>query len=97
MQVGVGTRTSNQSRSRNSNPQLENETGLGKGETTINRIFAIGDIHGCSIALQSLLSAIDPRPDDTIVVLGDVIDWGPESRGCVQQLIDLANHYRLTS
>ena len=59
-----------------------------------NRILAIGDIHGCSIALQSLLLAIAPRPDDTIVVLGDVIDWGPGSRSCVQQLIELSGRCR---
>ncbi len=64
------------------------------GETTIDRIFAIGDIHGCSIALQSLLRSIDPQPEDTIVVLGDVIDWGPDSRSCVQQLIDLSSRCR---
>ena len=55
-----------------------------------NRLFAIGDIHGCNVALRALIEAIDPRPDDTIVVLGDVIDWGPDSRSCVQQLIDLS-------
>jgi len=55
-----------------------------------NRLFAIGDIHGCNIALRALIEAIEPRLDDTIVVLGDVIDWGPDSRDCVQQLIDLA-------
>lgn len=55
-----------------------------------DRLFAIGDIHGCSTALSTLIEAIDPRPDDTIVVLGDIIDWGPDSRDCVQQLIDLS-------
>jgi serine/threonine protein phosphatase 1 len=55
-----------------------------------NRLFAIGDIHGCSVALKTLIDAINPQPDDTIVVLGDVIDWGPDSRDCVQQLIDLS-------
>ncbi len=55
-----------------------------------NRLFAIGDIHGCNLALKALIKAIDPQPDDTIVVLGDVIDWGPDSRDCVQQLIDLS-------
>ena len=55
-----------------------------------NRLFAIGDIHGCNVALRALIEAIDPTLDDTIVVLGDVIDWGPDSRGCVEQLIDLA-------
>ena len=38
------------------------------------RLFAIGDIHGCSTALRALIEAIDPKPDDTIVSLGDIID-----------------------
>jgi serine/threonine protein phosphatase 1 len=56
-----------------------------------NRLFAIGDIHGCATALKVLIEAIAPRPQDTIVVLGDVIDWGPDSKDCVRQLIDLSN------
>ncbi len=60
-----------------------------------NRLFAIGDIHGCSTALEALIKAIDPRPDDTLVVLGDMIDWGPDSRDCVRQLIDLSGRCRL--
>ncbi len=60
-----------------------------------NRLFAIGDIHGCNIALRALIEAIEPKPDDTIVVLGDVIDWGPDSRDCVQQLIDLSGRCQL--
>jgi serine/threonine protein phosphatase 1 len=59
------------------------------------RTFAIGDIHGCSRALKTLLEAIDPTPEDTIVVLGDMVDWGPDSRGCVQQLIELSQRCRL--
>lgn len=54
------------------------------------RLFAIGDIHGCNTALKALIHAINPGADDTMVVLGDVIDWGPDSRSCVQQLIDLS-------
>jgi serine/threonine protein phosphatase 1 len=54
------------------------------------RLIAIGDIHGCATALKTLMEAIDPQPEDTIVVLGDVVDWGPDSRTCVQQLIDLS-------
>lgn len=55
-----------------------------------SRLFGIGDIHGCNVALKALIEAIDPTAEDTIVVLGDVIDWGPDSRDCVQQLIDLS-------
>lgn len=55
-----------------------------------SRLFAIGDIHGCNLALKALIEAIDPKAEDTVVVLGDVIDWGPDSRDCIQQLIALS-------
>ena len=60
-----------------------------------NRLFAIGDIHGCSTALKVLIDAIEPCTGDTIVVLGDVIDWGPDSRDCLQQLIDLSGRSKV--
>lgn len=48
------------------------------------RTIAIGDIHGCSTALMSLLEAINPQPTDTLVFLGDYIDRGPDSRGVLE-------------
>jgi serine/threonine protein phosphatase 1 len=60
-----------------------------------NRLFAIGDIHGCHIALKTLIDAIDPRADDTIVALGDYVDWGPDSRSVIRQLIELSDRCRL--
>ena len=59
------------------------------------RLFAIGDVHGCSTALSTLIDAIDPRPEDTIVTLGDYIDWGPDSRGVIDLLIDLSKRCHL--
>ena len=59
------------------------------------RTVAIGDIHGCSTALRVLIDAIDPRPDDTIVTLGDYIDRGPDSRGVIELLIELKQGCRL--
>src|SRR4051812_8009821 len=61
----------------------------------IPRTIAIGDIHGCSLALGALLDAIEPRPEDTIVTLGDYIDRGPDSRGALDLLIDLGRRCRL--
>ncbi len=54
------------------------------------RLIAIGDVHGCSVALKSLIEAIQPTPLDTLVFLGDYIDRGPDSRGVVEQVIALA-------
>jgi serine/threonine protein phosphatase 1 len=54
-----------------------------------NRVIAIGDIHGCSIALRRLIDAVQPRSADTVVTLGDYINRGPDGRGVIDQLIAL--------
>jgi serine/threonine protein phosphatase 1 len=59
------------------------------------RIIAIGDIHGYSQALAALVGAIAPTPEDILVVLGDYIDRGPDSRGVIEMLLDLGRHCRL--
>ncbi|MDR3618180.1 MAG: metallophosphoesterase family protein [Paludisphaera borealis] len=61
------------------------------------RTIAIGDIHGCSTALRSLLQAVDPGSNDLIVTLGDYVNRGPDSRGVLDQLIDLRRRSRLVS
>ena len=55
----------------------------------MSRLFAIGDIHGCDVALAALLQWMSPTADDIVVTLGDYIDRGPNSRGVVDQLIAL--------
>lgn len=60
------------------------------------RTIAIGDIHGCSVALARLLEAISPQPEDAVIPLGDYIDRGPDSPGVLDQIIDLAARCRLT-
>lgn len=53
------------------------------------RTIAIGDVHGCAPALIALLDLIRPRPEDTIVTLGDYVNRGPDSRGVLDRLIAL--------
>ena len=54
-------------------------------------VIAVGDIHGQSIALRGLLTQIVPelRPSDTLVFLGDYIDRGFDSRGCIDEILHL--------
>ena len=59
------------------------------------RVIAIGDVHGCAIALDSLIQRIEPRADDTLVILGDCVDRGPDSRGVIEQLLVLRDRCRL--
>ena len=60
-----------------------------------HRTIAIGDIHGCALALAAVIDAIDPGPEDVLVVLGDYIDRGPDSRGVIDLLIELGRRCRL--
>ncbi len=52
-------------------------------------IYAVGDIHGCLEPLQRLMEKIAPRPEDTVVFVGDYIDRGPRSREVVDYLLRL--------
>jgi serine/threonine protein phosphatase 1 len=58
------------------------------------RILAIGDIHGCLRALDALLEEVDPQPDDLVVMLGDYVDRGPDSKGVLDRLLALKDHCR---
>lgn len=59
------------------------------------RTIAIGDIHGCSIALNALIDAIDLQPSDTLVTLGDYVDRGIDSKGVLDHLIALQSRCNL--
>jgi serine/threonine protein phosphatase 1 len=61
------------------------------------RILAIGDIHGCSIAFDTLLAAVQLQPDDQIITLGDYVDHGPDSKGIIDRLIVLHDTGRLVA
>jgi diadenosine tetraphosphatase ApaH/serine/threonine PP2A family protein phosphatase len=43
------------------------------------RIIAIGDIHGCPDELSGLLERLAPTSDDQVIVLGDMVNRGPDS------------------
>ncbi len=54
-----------------------------------SRLIAVGDIHGCSQALDAILESIALTSDDTLVALGDYVDRGPDSKGVISRLIEL--------
>jgi serine/threonine protein phosphatase 1 len=58
-------------------------------QTSLGRTIAIGDIHGCIHALEALLAAIQPTPQDQLICLGDFIDTGRDTRDVVTRLIRL--------
>lgn len=52
-----------------------------------DRLFAIGDVHGCPGELEALLSGLPIAPGDTICFVGDYIDRGPDSKGVIDVLL----------
>jgi serine/threonine protein phosphatase 1 len=60
------------------------------------RIYAIGDIHGCRRELDILIAKIEadnaarPPARTQIIFLGDLADRGPDSRGVIERLMQLA-------
>lgn len=69
---------------------------LGQSSTPSGmRIYAVGDVHGYLDLLRQLHEKInrdlqeDPVESYRIVFLGDYIDRGPDSAGCVEYLINL--------
>jgi serine/threonine protein phosphatase 1 len=61
------------------------------------RTLAIGDIHGCARALDALLTAVNPRPEDLLITLGDHVNWGPDTRSVIARLIHLSAECNLIS
>ena len=49
------------------------------------RVYAVGDIHGCAAEFAALITAIDSddakrgAADTTVILLGDLVDRGPDS------------------
>ena len=58
------------------------------------RVYAVGDIHGCADLFGGLISAIeaDDRArgpsDTTVILLGDLVDRGPDSRRVIDAARD---------
>ncbi len=60
----------------------------------MNKIFAIGDIHGCVDKLKALMEKIPVDcVNDTLIFIGDYIDRGPGSFDVVDYLVELKKRH----
>jgi predicted phosphodiesterase len=57
------------------------------------RLIAIGDIHGCYQEFGDLLERLSLTKDDQVILLGDLVNRGPDSG----KVIDLARAHRAIS
>jgi serine/threonine protein phosphatase 1 len=60
---------------------------------TATRVYAIGDVHGCLAELDRLLLEIEEDSAGwsgklILVLLGDLVDRGPKSRGVIERLLN---------
>lgn len=53
------------------------------------RIIAVGDVHGCLAAFDAILDAVELERTDSLILLGDFVDRGPDSAGVIDRLIEL--------
>lgn len=57
------------------------------------RIVAIGDIHGCPDEFNELLGRVALQPEDRLILLGDLVNRGPDSAA----VVDIARERRALS
>jgi diadenosine tetraphosphatase ApaH/serine/threonine PP2A family protein phosphatase len=57
------------------------------------RLIAIGDIHGCHAEFAELLGQLALTRDDRLILLGDLVNRGPDSG----KVLELARAHRATS
>ena len=54
-----------------------------------NRTLVISDIHGCSKTFKRQLDVIQLERTDTLYLIGDYIDRGPDSKGVIDIILNL--------
>ena len=59
------------------------------------RIIAVSDIHGNLPYLEGLLDKLRLRSDDQLILLGDIVEKGPESLATLRCCMDLRDRCRL--
>ncbi len=54
----------------------------------MERLLAIGDIHGCATSFEKLLKEVAITDRDELVILGDFIDRGPDTKKVIEILLE---------
>lgn len=60
----------------------------------MDRVFAIGDIHGSYHLLEKILTFWEPE-NEQLVFLGDYIDRGKDSLKVLRKVMELSKHYKV--
>ncbi len=69
-------------------------------ELAAERVYAIGDLHGCPDELSVLLDYLRKEEKlgerDSVVFLGDYVDRGPDSKGVIDLVIKFSEEFKNT-
>lgn len=63
----------------------------------MSRTFAISDIHGCLKQFKALVSKLGLKKEDTLILLGDYIDRGEDSKGVLDYIAELKGECNLVT
>lgn len=50
------------------------------------KIYVVGDVHGCPKELDRLLDKLSPSDDHLLVFVGDLVAEGPDSEAIIERL-----------
>lgn len=53
------------------------------------KTWVIGDVHGYANTLRTLIGKIELQKEDRLILLGDLIDRGPDSKGVIDVVLEL--------
>ena len=57
------------------------------------RVIVVGDTHGCFDEFKELLAQLDVNPEkDTVIIIGDIVNKGPESANLLRYIIANRGH-----
>ncbi len=57
----------------------------------MNRTIIIGDVHGCSSELESLLKKLEVTKEDELIAVGDLVRKGPDSGSVISWAMETPN------
>jgi len=55
----------------------------------MRRTIIVGDIHGCIVEFRALVDKLRLGPEDSLVLIGDLMDKGPDPVACIQYAREL--------
>ncbi|WP_109831003.1 metallophosphoesterase [Reichenbachiella versicolor] len=62
----------------------------------MSRQLAICDVHGCTKSFRRLVEEVmQLQSDDTLYLLGDYVDRGPDSKGTIDYIEELRRHFNI--